>query len=56
MKAALTGQAFDRTEELLDTITTFIEEIQMTELKGVFQHWIERIRWVISHNGHYYHA
>jgi hypothetical protein len=44
MKAALTGQAFDRPEELLDAIRTFLEEIQMSELKSVCQDWLERVR------------
>jgi hypothetical protein len=55
MKSALAGQAFDRPGELLDTITIFRKEIQAGELKGVFQHWVERIRWVLSHKGDYYH-
>jgi histone-lysine N-methyltransferase SETMAR len=38
MKAALAGPALDRPEELLDAITTFLEEVQVSELKGVFQH------------------
>jgi hypothetical protein len=38
MKTALAGQAFDRPEEILDAITTFLEEIQVSELKGIFQH------------------
>jgi hypothetical protein len=44
MKAALDGQAFDWPEKLLDAITTFPSEIQVSELKGVFQHWAERVR------------
>jgi hypothetical protein len=43
MKAVLAGQAFDRPEEFLDAITTFREEIQVSKLKGVFQHWVERV-------------
>jgi hypothetical protein len=44
MKAALAGQAFDGPEELLDAITTLPEEIQVSELKGVFQPEGERVR------------
>jgi hypothetical protein len=43
MKTALAGQAFDWPEELLDAITTFLEEIQVSELKGIFQHWVDRV-------------
>jgi hypothetical protein len=55
MKAALAGWAFDRPEELLDAITPFLKEIQVSDLKSAFQHWVERVRWVLSHNGDYYH-
>jgi hypothetical protein len=51
MKAALAGQAFDRSEELLDAIATFLEKIQVSELKGIFQYWVERVRWVFRLNG-----
>jgi histone-lysine N-methyltransferase SETMAR len=33
MKAALAGQAFDRTKELCDAVTIFLEESQASELK-----------------------
>jgi hypothetical protein len=55
VKAALAGQAFDRPVKLLDAITTFLEEIHVSELKGVFQHWVERVQLVLSHNGDSYH-
>jgi hypothetical protein len=55
MEVNLTGRAFDRSEELLDAITTFLEEIQVSKLKGVFQYWVERVRWALDHNGDYYH-
>jgi hypothetical protein len=54
MKPALGGQAFDWPEELLHTTTTFLEEIQVSELKGVFQYWVEQVPWVLSYNGGYY--
>jgi hypothetical protein len=41
VKAALAEQAFYRPEELLDAMTTFLEKIQVSELKGVLQHWVE---------------
>jgi hypothetical protein len=51
MKAAFAGQAFDRPEGLCAVITTFLDEVAVSELKGVFQHWVELVRWVLSHNG-----
>jgi hypothetical protein len=54
MKAALVGQAFDRPEELLDAIMTFLEEIQVSESKGVFQLWVGRVRWALGQNGDCY--
>jgi hypothetical protein len=55
MEAALPGQVFDRPVKLLDAITTFLEEIQVGTLKGVSQHWVERVPWVLGHNGDSYH-
>jgi hypothetical protein len=56
MKGALAGEAFDRPGEVLDAITAFREEIiQAGELKGVFQCWVERVRWVFNHNDDYDH-
>jgi hypothetical protein len=51
MKASLAGKSFSRPEELLDGINTFREEIHEAELKVVFHHWIERVKWVLDHDG-----
>jgi hypothetical protein len=32
----------------------FLEEVQVSELKLVFHYWVERIRWVLGHNGDHY--
>jgi hypothetical protein len=55
MKAYLGGQAFNWPEELHNAITAFLEEIQVSELKGVVRHWVERVRWVLSRNDDYDH-
>jgi hypothetical protein len=41
---SLVGKLFDATEDLLEAITEFLEEIQLSELEIVFGHWIERVR------------
>jgi hypothetical protein len=51
MKAGLAGQSFAEPEGLFEGIMAFMEEIQVSELKLVFHHWVERIRWVLNHNG-----
>jgi hypothetical protein len=38
MKNSLIGQTFDKPEELLESITTFLEPIQPSELHFVFSH------------------
>jgi hypothetical protein len=55
VKATLVRQAYGRPEELLDTTTAVLREIQMSELKCIFQHSVERVRWVLSHNGDSHH-
>jgi hypothetical protein len=46
MKVSLAEKSFSRPEELLDGVNAFLEEIQGAELKVVFHHWIERVKWV----------
>jgi hypothetical protein len=48
VKNSLTGRTFDEPEQLLEAITKFLDEIQLSELEVVFSHWIERIRWVLE--------
>jgi hypothetical protein len=38
------GQSFDEPEQLLETITEFLNEIQPPEVVAVFSHWVERVR------------
>jgi histone-lysine N-methyltransferase SETMAR len=51
LKNSLAGRMFDDSEELLDGTTSFLEEIQPSELHVVFSHWVERLRWVLENNG-----
>jgi hypothetical protein len=44
LKNSLVGRMFDDSEELLDGITSFLEEVQSSELHIVFSHWVERVR------------
>jgi hypothetical protein len=51
MKVSLAGKFFSRPEELLDGINAFLEEIEGAELRVVFHHWIERVKWISDHDG-----
>jgi histone-lysine N-methyltransferase SETMAR len=55
LKNSLAGRMFDGPEELLEGITSFVEEVQPSELHVVFSHWVERVRWVLENNGDDYH-
>jgi hypothetical protein len=55
VKTSFVGQTFDEPEKLLEAITEFLNEIQLSEVVMVFSHWIERVRWVLENSGHYYH-
>jgi hypothetical protein len=46
---------FDDPEELLDGVTSLLEEVQPAQLHVVFSHWVARVRWVLENNGDYYH-
>jgi transposase len=55
LKNSLAYRMFDDSEELLDGVTSLLEEVQRSELHIVFSHWVERVRWVLETNGDYYH-
>jgi hypothetical protein len=46
---------FDDPEELLDVIISFLEEVRRSKLDVVFNHWAERVRWILENNGDYSH-
>jgi hypothetical protein len=54
VKSALNGSKFEGPDELLQGIHDFLNEVRGSELMMVFQHSIERVRWVIEHDGDYY--
>jgi hypothetical protein len=51
LKNFLAGEMFDDREAFLNVITSFLEEVQPSELHVVFSHWVERVRWVLENNG-----
>jgi hypothetical protein len=54
MKTALAGSRFTEPRALLEGINDFLGSIEVSELTVVFHGWVERVRWVIEHNGDYY--
>jgi hypothetical protein len=42
---------FDDPEELLDGITSLLEQVPPSEMHVVFSHWRERARSVLENNG-----
>jgi histone-lysine N-methyltransferase SETMAR len=55
VKTSVVGQTFDEPEQLLETITEFLNEIHPPEVVAVFSHWVEMVRWVSENNGDYYY-
>jgi hypothetical protein len=47
-------ESFAEPDGLFEGIMAFLEEVRVSELKLVFHHWVERIRWVLDHNGDRY--
>jgi hypothetical protein len=48
-------KAFEGPEDRLEGIIAFLDEIQASELRIVFRHWVSRAKWLLPHNGDYYH-
>jgi histone-lysine N-methyltransferase SETMAR len=55
LKNSLVDQTFEGPDDLLEGIVAFLDEIQASELQIVFSHWASRIKWVLEHDGDYYH-
>jgi transposase len=51
LKNSLAGRMFENPEELLEGITSFLREVQPSELQVVFSPCGERVRWVLENNG-----
>jgi hypothetical protein len=56
LKNSPAGRMFDEPEELLDGISSLLEEIHPLELHVVFSHWVEMVSWVLENNGGYDHG
>jgi hypothetical protein len=55
MKAALAGQQLPGSEDLLTGIQEFLSEIQRSEFKLAFHHWIWRIQWMLNNDEDHFH-
>jgi hypothetical protein len=53
IKTGLTGRSFAEPEELLEGVREFLEGIPAAELTAAPEDWIDRVRWVITHNKQY---
>jgi transposase len=54
IKTGLAGRCFADPEELVEGVGEFLEGISASELTAVFEGWIDRLRWLIAHNGQSY--
>jgi hypothetical protein len=55
MKRSLANKHFTKPEDLLAAITDFLEEVPPRTWIGVFDAWMERVRWVINNDGDCFH-
>jgi hypothetical protein len=39
---------------VLEELTDLFDTVTSEEFQSVFQNWIERLEWVIRHNGEYF--
>jgi transposase len=54
VKKHLKGMVFPSYEESLDVISEVVTGIELEILTAVFEHWIERLEWVLKNNGDCY--
>jgi hypothetical protein len=48
------GRSFAEPETLFEGVREFLEGIYSAESTAVLEDWVDRVRWVIAHNGQYY--
>jgi histone-lysine N-methyltransferase SETMAR len=54
IKTGFAGRSLNGPKELLEGVREFMEGIPVAELTVVCEGWIDRVRWVIAHNGQHY--
>jgi hypothetical protein len=53
-KTALQNQRFTDADAVIEALTGLFDSVTFEELQNVFENWIERLEWVIRHNGEYF--
>jgi hypothetical protein len=54
LKQKIADRVFDMTEEILMAIRKVWSEVTFEDLQSVFFDWIQRVEYVIEHEGEYY--
>jgi G3E family GTPase len=52
-KIALQNRRFADADAVVEGKTDLFDTVTFEELQSVFQNWIERLEWVVTHNGEY---
>jgi len=50
------GQKFATSPELVANLSQIMSEIGKSVLQKVYEEWMGRLEWVITHYGEYYHT
>jgi hypothetical protein len=53
-KTALQNRRFADVDPVVQALTDLLGSVTFEELQSVFPNWIERLKWVIRHNGAYF--
>jgi hypothetical protein len=53
-KTASQNRRFADVDALREALTDLLGSVTFEELQSVFPNWIERLKWVIRHNGAYF--
>jgi hypothetical protein len=54
LKQKITDRVFRTPEEILTTIRKIWSEVTLEKLQSVFSNWIERLEYIIAHEGEYH--
>jgi hypothetical protein len=53
-KQAIQDEVFDNADQLMQRLHSIFDQVTFENLRRVFLNWMERLSWVVEHNGAYF--
>jgi streptomycin 6-kinase len=53
-KQAIQHEVFDNADQLMQRLHSIVDQVTFEDLQCVFLNWMERLSWVVEHDGAYF--